>query len=268
MIALSASRRGLSCSCRAECKKSLGFRQALAASDGMAVDALFAEYHHAIAGPAKHKKAAQPPPSSLAPVVAVSVSAAHFHLLLFERWHSLSSACRPSPRLPDHRADSAEAAPGLSACATRAGPSVLCLSHGDFVLDSPLSHSFMLRAALALHAAPCFLRNTYTGFCRPRDLRLGPDALSIMRLPNAGGNSVLSEALSMELLAGAFGARARWRSTTSRAAASALTSRSAGRSRPRWCVCSPGQRREREREQEREHNPICEHPSVSPSSSQ
>lgn len=75
----------------------------------------------------------------------------------------------------------------------------------DFVIRLPLDASAMLRSCTVhSHLSTC-IQLQLEAFRPLRRVKWSPDATRMLSLPNAGGSSLISEALALELLARAFG---------------------------------------------------------------
>ena len=72
----------------------------------------------------------------------------------------------------------------------------------DYTVVESMKSSMITNSALSnTFSDPVFIRNTFKKVSRDfTKMRLSEDAKTIMRLPNAGGNSVHSEALSCDML--------------------------------------------------------------------
>ena len=78
--------------------------------------------------------------------------------------------------------------------------------NSDFVISLPVEAPTLMRAFVThSELAGCFTMSV-DSFRPLRKVRWSPDAQRMLSLPNAGGSSVLSEALSFELIARTFGA--------------------------------------------------------------
>lgn len=76
----------------------------------------------------------------------------------------------------------------------------------DMCIRLPNEASTLLRAFVVHTHLTGVIHLQLDAFCSPSKVNWSPDAARMLALPNAGGSSLLSEALALELLARAFGA--------------------------------------------------------------
>ena len=82
------------------------------------------------------------------------------------------------------------------------------LLRNEFNIRSPFKHRFMVESCIMNDDSSGIAINYFTGICKkPMDILLGAGSKRMLEVPNAGGNSVWSEALSMELLNNMYGAQ-------------------------------------------------------------
>mmetsp|Transcript_84440 Transcript_84440/g.126590 ORF Transcript_84440/g.126590 Transcript_84440/m.126590 type:complete len:235 (-) Transcript_84440:22-726(-) len=84
---------------------------------------------------------------------------------------------------------------------------VLCLGNDYTVVESMESSMKTQMALTNTFTEPIFITNTFNRQKNFPKMKLGKDAKTIMRLPNAGGNSIHSEALSCDMLNVMFDAK-------------------------------------------------------------